>query len=304
MTQSDPARVMPPSGGIGQDRPPARIDRAMIARAAYQIGLDRVTMKGVADRLGVSVPGLYHHVRGRDDLMRLGAEYSAAELHVPVDRDQHWAAWLLEWARYSHDAFVAQPALLGQFLSGSLGVDRMVTHVNAVIGVLFRHGFSPIEAVDAYDSSAIVPSAPRSARFAKPKRPERVARSQRVPPCPCHRTAGCAPAPARAGGGQTDAPTDFTGRIITVLAGIALRRGEPWEPTSRGRISRAAPMTSWPCTPRWSGLPVRSPRVSLHRSSAAALDGALIRAQVARTSGSFRTTSGGPSQSIRPASRQ
>ena len=62
---------------------PARIDRAMIARAAYEIGLDRVTMKAVADHLGVSVPGLYHHVQGRDDLMRLGAEYSAAQLHDP-----------------------------------------------------------------------------------------------------------------------------------------------------------------------------------------------------------------------------
>ena len=105
---------------------PARIDRAMIARAAYEIGLDRVTMKAVADRLGVSVPGLYHHVEGRDDLMRLGAEYSAAQIQMPVDHGQHWTAWLLEWARYSHDAFVAQPALLGQFLNGSLGVERMV----------------------------------------------------------------------------------------------------------------------------------------------------------------------------------
>ena len=58
--------------------------------------------------------------------MRLGAEYSAAQIQVPVDHGQHWTAWLLEWARYSHDAFVAQPALLGQFLNGSLGVERMV----------------------------------------------------------------------------------------------------------------------------------------------------------------------------------
>ena len=118
----------------------------MIARAAYEIGLDRVTMKAVADRLGVSVPGLYHHVEGRDDLMRLGAEYSAAQIQVPVDHGQHWTAWLLEWARYSHDAFVAQPALLGQFLNGSLGVERMVTHVDAAIGVLTRQGFSVTEA--------------------------------------------------------------------------------------------------------------------------------------------------------------
>ncbi|HEX5097651.1 MAG TPA: helix-turn-helix domain-containing protein, partial [Acidimicrobiia bacterium] len=95
---------------------PARLDRDMIAKAAHEVGLDRVTMKAVADRLGVSVPGLYHHIEGRDDLMRLAAEYSASRIPLPVDRGQHWAAWLLEWAQYSHDAFVAQPELLGQFL--------------------------------------------------------------------------------------------------------------------------------------------------------------------------------------------
>jgi AcrR family transcriptional regulator len=203
----------------------------MIARAACEIGLEQVTMKAVADRLGVSVPGLYHHVQGRDDLMRLGAEYSAAQLHVPVDRDQHWAAWLLEWARYSHDAFVAQPALLGQFLNGSLGVDRMVTHVNAVIGVLSRHGFTPIEAVEAYEivSDCALGSAVgeirqvEAARSGRPVAAEylRVLATEPPDALPHLRSLVAA---------KTDVSTDFTGRIITVLAGIALRRGEPWEP--------------------------------------------------------------------------
>ena len=75
--------------------------------------------------------------------MRLGAEYSAAQIQVPIDHGQHWTAWLLEWAPYSHDAFVAQPALLGQFLNSSLGVDRMVTHVDAVDRrAVTRQGFS------------------------------------------------------------------------------------------------------------------------------------------------------------------
>ena len=145
----------------------------MIAKAAHDIGLDRVTMKAVADELGVSVPGLYHHVEGRDDLMRLAAEYSAAQIQLPVDHGQHWSAWLLEWARYSHDAFVAQPALLGQFLTGSLGIDRMVTHVDAVLGVLTRQGFTALEALDAYAlvSQSAVGAAVAEIREAEATRP-------------------------------------------------------------------------------------------------------------------------------------
>jgi AcrR family transcriptional regulator len=208
---------------------PARIDRAMIARAAYEIGLDRVTMKAVADRLGVSVPGLYHHVDGREDLMRLGAEYSAAQIQVPVDRGQHWTAWLLEWAQYSHDAFVAQPALLGQFLSGSLGVERMVAHVDAVVGVLTRQGFTPAEAVDAYDlvSECALGAAVSEIRFAE------AARSGRPVLAEYHRVLATEPPDAlphlrdlvESLAGRTGS---FDDHVVTVLVGIAIRRGEDW----------------------------------------------------------------------------
>lgn len=209
-------------------RPP-RLDRAMIARAAYEVGLDRVTMKAVADRLGVSVPGLYHHVEGRDDLMRLGAEYSAAQMQVPVDHGQHWTAWLLEWALYAHDAFVAQPAVLGQFLTGSLGVERMVAHVDAVVGVLTRQGFTPVEAMEAYElvSACAVGTAVSEIRAAAAARGGRpvVAEYHRVlatepPDAYPHLRALVDAAPA--------STVDVTDQVVTVLVGIAVRRGDPW----------------------------------------------------------------------------
>ena len=134
----------------GKTGRPAKLDREMIAHAAYEIGLDRVTMKAVADQLGVSVPGLYHHVEGRDDLMQLAAQYSASRIHLPEDRNQSWPEWLLEWSRVSYLAFLSQPELLVQSMRGSFTVDRMVIHVDAVVGFLIEHGFSPVKARDAY----------------------------------------------------------------------------------------------------------------------------------------------------------
>jgi AcrR family transcriptional regulator len=231
------------------DRPkigrPARIDRAMIARAAYEIGLDRVTMKAVADRLGVSVPGLYHHVEGRDDLMRLGAEYSAAQIQVPTDHGQHWTAWLQEWGHYSHDAFVAQPALLGQFLNGSLGVERMVTHVDAAIGVLTRQGFSITEAIDAYE---IVSDCALGAAVGEIRATES-ARAGRPVIAEYHRLLATLPQDElphlrKLVGTPRDATASFSERILTVLVGIAVRRGEPWQ-----RIVDLQPVASEPRSP-------------------------------------------------------
>ena len=78
-------------------RPP-RISRQMIAEAAHELGLDGLTLRAVADHLDVSIAALYHHVSGKDDLMRLAAEYSAANVPIPQDVGQHWAVWLQEWA--------------------------------------------------------------------------------------------------------------------------------------------------------------------------------------------------------------
>lgn len=210
---------------------PARLDRETIARAAHEVGLDRITMKAVAERLGASVPGLYHYVDGRDDLVRLAAEHSAARLQVPTDRGQHWTAWLLEWAQYSHRAFVAQPELLGQFLHGSIGVERIATNVDKVVGLLERHGFAPAEALDAFTlvSECAIGAAAQEIREAE------AAASGRPLIAEYHRTL------AQHGRGELvhlrklvgalpDFRRDLVDQIRTVLVGIAVRRGEPWEP--------------------------------------------------------------------------
>src|SRR4051794_21547357 len=124
----------------GEHRPrlgrPPRINRQMIAEAAHDLGIERLTLRDVAEHLGVSVAALYHYVAGKDDLLRLAAEYSAARVPLPEDHGQHWALWLLEWATYNRDAFVARPGLLAQFLEGAISADAIAANVNAILGLL------------------------------------------------------------------------------------------------------------------------------------------------------------------------
>jgi AcrR family transcriptional regulator len=134
----------------GRGRPP-RISRAMIAEAAHEIGLDGLTLKAVAARLGVSISALYHHVSSKDDLMRLAAEHAHARVPLPQDRGQHWALWLAEWARYNCDAFLADPGLLTQYLDGAISAETIAGNVDAILGVLVRQGFTVLEANDAYE---------------------------------------------------------------------------------------------------------------------------------------------------------
>jgi len=140
--------------GTGAPRPvgrPARIDRDAIARAVIEIGYDDATMKRVAEHLGVSVPGLYYYVRGRDDLLSLAAAYSLARVPMPVDSGQHWARWLREWARYNRSA-MSEPELMDHYRDGGVDSDRMIDVIGETLDVLVRHGFTPEQAMTAWDA--------------------------------------------------------------------------------------------------------------------------------------------------------
>lgn len=130
-------------------RPP-RVDRASIAEAALAIGLDRATVRSVAQQLGMSVPGLYHHVSGRDDLVQLAIEHTLRDLALPEDTGQHWSQWLWDYARFVHDALVDDPEIIPHLLDGEVNTEREAEHRRRVVAVLRSRGFTVAEARNAY----------------------------------------------------------------------------------------------------------------------------------------------------------
>jgi AcrR family transcriptional regulator len=213
----------------------------MIAQAAHEIGLRDLTMKAVADRLGVSVPGLYHHIEGKSDLMRLAAEYSASRIELPKDRGQHWAVWLYEWAHYNRDAFTAQPELLTQFTEGAISADRMATTFETVLARLVAEGFSVPDAQLAYATISefavgAAVHAIRERRAAAEGRPS-VAEFHRVlalsdPDDFPHLRRMIAAMTTRAG-------DRFQEGLMLVLRGICEDRGQSW-PAVRAKLRRRA----------------------------------------------------------------
>jgi AcrR family transcriptional regulator len=209
-------------------RPP-RIDRAAIARAAGEIPLAELTLRSVAERLGVSVPGLYHYVSGREDLLRLAAEQSALRMTIPVDHGQHWAVWLHEWAAYNRRAFIADPELLKHFIDGAVGPELTAPVIERAIGPCLRQGFTAREALEAYNlvSECGLGSAIAAIRDERGRREGSpfdlevrtlIARGEQLPNLSQVLREGAPPA-----------PVSFRRHIFTVLAGIVALRGESWQ---------------------------------------------------------------------------
>jgi AcrR family transcriptional regulator len=121
-----------------------------IAEVALAIGLEHATIRNVAARLDMSVPGLRHHVRTREDLVAMAAAHSLEALPFPDETGQPWTEWLEQYARYVYDALVTQPELIGQIMAGTVNTLRMAQHLERFFEVLAARGFTVAEADAAY----------------------------------------------------------------------------------------------------------------------------------------------------------
>ena len=121
------------------------LDRSRVVAAALalmdQVGLDGLTMRGLADSLGVTAGSLYRHVRDKDDLLALLAD--AVSGQVPLVRQE------LAWQQALREmAFAVRRVLLSHRDAARLlantrpaGPQRL-RHIEALLRVLLDAGFS------------------------------------------------------------------------------------------------------------------------------------------------------------------
>ncbi|MEV4512356.1 GntR family transcriptional regulator [Dactylosporangium sp. NPDC049525] len=166
------ARPAPPGAHSGQAPRPAQpragaapevdLDRGHVVRAAVAIadaqGLEALSMRTVAARLGVATMSLYRHVASKDELVLLMADAAYGEAGYPAAPPDGWRARLelgarTLWRLYGRHPWLAQlgplarPLLLpnllrhGEWLLGAFtGLGLPAARVFDLYIVLFSHG--------------------------------------------------------------------------------------------------------------------------------------------------------------------
>ena len=112
-------------------------------------GLEAVTLRRIAESLGVTPMALYRHVVNKDDLLDRMADQLYAEL-APAEPTGDWWEGLAELARSTRSVLLAHPwaaPLFARPLAGphSVAVDE------ALSTSLTQAGFSPAEARELHD---------------------------------------------------------------------------------------------------------------------------------------------------------
>ncbi|GIH99658.1 TetR/AcrR family transcriptional regulator C-terminal domain-containing protein [Planobispora takensis] len=155
-----PERVRPRAAGSERTRPRAagpdrELTRERIVRAAIEIadaeGLDALSMRGVAARLGVATMSPYRYVDGKDELILLMADAAYAEGTYPDDPPQGWRARLelgarTMWALYRRHPWLAQISSL----SRPLPLGGLAGHAEWALATLDARGLGPDRAFELH----------------------------------------------------------------------------------------------------------------------------------------------------------
>lgn len=107
-----------------------------------------ISMKDVADFLGVNVTTLYRHVGGIDGLRRIRASLSRSDLtSLPTTKGHDWTSWLRALADYYRQALLQHPDLL-DFVQAALDPDFVNLEKEA--SIMVEYGFEPRAALLAH----------------------------------------------------------------------------------------------------------------------------------------------------------
>lgn len=152
--------MMPPSTAprkprqaVSSSRTGERLTRDEIVAAAVRLtkqhGLSSLSMRTLADELGVTPMATYYYVHNKTELVDLVIEAVMSDVKVPDPTSGSWSERMWKLNRETRKATAAHPGLAEALL------DRPPTpaaqgHIQATIDCLLEAGFSPADAQLAY----------------------------------------------------------------------------------------------------------------------------------------------------------
>jgi AcrR family transcriptional regulator len=153
----------------GKKRRP--LDQAQVVRAAMALldeaGLDELTMRRLADRLGVKAAALYRHVRNKDELLALLGDEISGEIPLPTSTGS-WQDRLTEMAWNARRGLLAHRDAARVLAATPPAGPQRLRHIEAVLRILRESGLDDRDAARAgyHLNNFITEFAADEARFA------------------------------------------------------------------------------------------------------------------------------------------
>ena len=133
--------------------PREAVTRERVLRMAMALadegGIDALTMRGLAGRLGVEAASLYNHVSGKDDLLVGMADLVIAEIDIPSE-DTDWRDAMRRRATSARELFARHRWAAALIDTRMQAQPSGLAYADRVLGTLIRAGLSPAVAGTAF----------------------------------------------------------------------------------------------------------------------------------------------------------
>jgi len=125
------------------------IDKQVAVKTALEIidseGLDAISMRRLADRLGVASASLYHHFHNKDELLQAAYGLILREIPLPVDRTERWADFVSRTALTTRKIMLQHPNALP--LMARFKPRQVIPHIYERFGNLLLKRGVPVDMV-------------------------------------------------------------------------------------------------------------------------------------------------------------
>ena len=126
-------------------KPRVRLSRDRVLRVAVQIadknGIESLTMRNLAQRLGVEAMTLYHYVANKDDILKDIVDLVVSEIEVPSEGGD-WRAALRRSAISAHQVLLRHPWACSLMMSPARIGPARLRYMESLLGRLREAGFS------------------------------------------------------------------------------------------------------------------------------------------------------------------
>jgi len=127
------------------ENPREPLTRERVFRAAIDLadasGIDALSMRRLAQELGVEAMSLYHHVRNKDDLLDGMVEVVTNEFELPMPGGD-WKAEIRRTAVSAYEALLRHPWAAALSLSVKTVSPARLRYMDAILGTFREAGFS------------------------------------------------------------------------------------------------------------------------------------------------------------------
>ena len=138
------------TGAKTEARIPLNRERVLSAAIALAdaSGIESLSMRKLAERLGVEAMSLYNHIANKNDLLEGIVEAAAGEIVTPAD-DVDWKKAIHEVAISAHETLLRHPWASGLWMGTTPGPARM-RYGDSLLGAFRGAGFSKDLTYHAY----------------------------------------------------------------------------------------------------------------------------------------------------------